>query len=139
LACDPISSPLIHVAVVDDDLSVGNGLRRLLTTIGFQAAVFKSGREFLRSLGGCRPDCLILDLNMPGMTGRELLQKVSEQIPNLPVIIVTAADNPEFRAEYDRLGATAYLLKPVQEKELVGAIGAALKIVDSKPDDLVRE
>jgi FixJ family two-component response regulator len=125
-----MSASPIRIAVVDDDRSVRTALRRLLTATGFDAAVFASGREFLGLLREWEPDCLIIDLNMPGMTGRELVGRVLERIPDLPVIFMTAVDRPESRAEYDALGAIAYLTKPVEEHDLLSAIGAALKIVD---------
>src|SRR5215831_16114729 len=106
----------IRVAVVDDDWSVRNAMRRLLTATDFDARVFASGREFLGAMRDWRPDCLIVDLKMPGMTGGELLGKVTERAPKLPVIFMTAFDKPELRAEYDSLGAAAYLLKPVEEQ-----------------------
>jgi FixJ family two-component response regulator len=128
----------IHVAVVDDDRSVRSAMHRLLTEAGLIAGVFASGREFLGTVREDPPDCLILDLNMPGMTGRELLGKVQERIPGLPVIFMTAVDDPESRAELHELGA-AYLAKPVEEHDLFGAIGAALKMVDSEFDEFIRE
>jgi FixJ family two-component response regulator len=133
-----MNGPPIRVAVVDDDRSVRNALRRLLTTTGFQAGTFESGSEFLESLFEEPPDCLILDLNMPGMTGRELMRRVLQQVPDLPVIFMTAVDNPEARAEFDILGATAYLPKPVEAHELIAAIGSALKIAHLDFDDIIQ-
>jgi len=129
----------IRIAVVDDDRSVRNALRRLLRAAGFETAVFASGREFLGILREWEPDCLIIDLNMPGMTGRELVHKVLERIPALPVIFMTAVDKPESRAEFGALGAIAYLVKPVEEQDLLGAIGAALKIADNELEEFVRQ
>jgi FixJ family two-component response regulator len=134
-----MSAFAIRIAVVDDDRSVRNALRRLLRAAGFDAEVFASGREFLALLREWEPDCLIIDLNMPGMTGRELVHKVLERIPALPVIFMTAVDKPDSRAEYDALGAIAYLLKPVEEQDLFSAIGAALKIADTEFEDFVRK
>ncbi len=133
-----MSIPPIRVAVVDDDRSVRKALRRLLNTAGFQAGVFESGQEFLDSVLDWPPDCVILDLNMPDMTGRELLAKVLERIPDLPVIFMTAVDNPESRTEFDILGAVAYLPKPVEAQDLIAAIGAALNMVDLDFDELIR-
>jgi FixJ family two-component response regulator len=121
----------IHVAIVDDDHSVCRGVLRLLTTVGFGAAAFTSAEEFLGSLNNGSPDCIIVDLNMPAMTGRELLQIVTEQMPDRPVIILTAVDSPELSVEYSGLGAAAYLLKPVGQ-ELVDAIDAALEFGDAR-------
>ena len=116
----------IRVAVVDDDRSVCKALHRLLTVAGFHLATFGSGGEFLATIRLAMPDCLILDLNMPAMTGREVLETISERIPNLPVIILTATESPEARAVCDGLGVAAYLTKPVREDELVGAIFSAI-------------
>ncbi len=127
----------VCVAVVDDDASVRNALRRLLTTANFHTKVFSSGREFLASMGEWQPHCLIVDLKMPDMNGHELLKEVSGRVANLPVIIMTAFDQPESRGDNASVGAIAYLLKPIQEQDLFAAIAAALKIMDSDLDDVV--
>ena len=133
-----MNGPRIRVAIVDDDRSVRKAMHRLLTTAGFEAGAFESGQEFLASVLDWPPDCLILDLNMPGMTGRELLGRVLERVPDLPVIFMTAVENPEARVEFDILGAAAFLPKPVEAQDLIAAIGAAVKIADLDFDDLIR-
>jgi FixJ family two-component response regulator len=122
----------IYIAVVDDDRSVRTALHRLLTAAGFRTDVFASGGEFLASMHGRKPDSLIIDVNMPGMTGLDLLRRVLERIPDLPVILISAADNvPDIG-----LGSAACLQKPIGEEELFAAIGAALKLECSALDRL---
>ena len=127
----------ICVAVVDDDTSVRNALGRLLTTANFHTRVFSSGGEFLAAMREWQPHCLLVDLRMPDMSGQELLKEVSKLAPNLPVIVMTAFDQPESPMQDAGLGAVAYLLKPIAEQDLFGAIGAALKILHSDIDDFV--
>jgi FixJ family two-component response regulator len=114
-----------RIAVVDDDLSVRNALQRLLTITGFHARSFSSGPEFLGTMYNWPSDCLIVDLKMPGMSGSELLRRVSERTPHLPVILITAADSPESRMECANSRAT-YLVKPFADIDLIEKIGSCL-------------
>jgi FixJ family two-component response regulator len=112
-----------RIAVVDDDLSVRNALQRLLTIAGFHARSFSSGPEFLGMMWPS--DCLVVDLKMPEMSGSELLRKVSERVPDLPVILITAADSPESRMECANSRAT-YLVKPFADIDLIEKIGSCV-------------
>jgi two-component system response regulator FixJ len=120
-----MATPLI--SVVDDDYSVRESLARLIRSVGYAVQVFGSAEEFLRAGPGRRPDCLILDIRMPGMNGLELQRLVSVSDPDLPVIFITAhALDEEARARALGAGAVDYLLKPLREDELLKAISAAL-------------
>ena len=120
-----MDTPLI--SVVDDDHSVRESLARLIRSVGFAVQVFGSAEEFLRAGPGRRPDCLILDIRMPGMNGLELQSLLSVSDPDLPVIFITAhALDGEVRARALAAGAVDYLLKPLREDEVLKAINAAL-------------
>jgi FixJ family two-component response regulator len=118
------SQPLI--AVVDDEESIRKSLRRLFTASQLDAVVYASGQEFLDSLSGRQPDCLVLDLQMPGLTGLEVQRALASARVRFPTIIITAHDEPETRARCLSAGATAYLCKPLHDEVLLDAIADAV-------------
>src|SRR6185503_15899224 len=81
------------VAVVDDEESVRRALTRLLRAANMDAEAFASGEAFLESLEKFRPDCVVLDLQMPGLTGRDVQRRLISMKINLPVILITAHDD----------------------------------------------
>lgn len=120
------------IAVVDDEESVRKSLRRLLVASELDATVYASGQEFLDSLGGRQPDCLVLDLQMPGLTGLEVQRALARARVRFPTIIITAHDEPETRARCLAAGAVAYLCKPLHDELLLDAITTAVgPFVDS--------
>ena len=120
------------IAVVDDEESVRKSLRRLLVASELDATVYASGQEFLDSLGGRQPDCLVLDLQMPGLTGLEVQRALARARVRFPTIIITAHDEPETRARCLAAGAVAYVCKPLHDELLLDAITTAVDpIVDS--------
>lgn len=116
----PRSRPL--VAVVDDEESIRKSLRRLLMAADLDAAVYASGQEFLDSLRVRPPDCLVLDLQMPGLTGLEVQRALAAARVRFPTIIITAHDEPETRARCLAAGIAAYLCKPLHDEMLLDAI-----------------
>jgi len=99
---------------------------RLMRSAGLEAAMFSSGAEFLESLGTRRPDCVVLDLHMPGMSGFEVQARLAEAGEALPVIIITAHDSPEACERALAAHAAAYLRKPLDDQMLLDAIAAAV-------------
>jgi len=114
------------IAVVDDEESIRKSLRRLLVASQLDAMVYASGQEFLDSLGGRQPDCLVLDLQMPGLTGLEVQRTLAGARVRFPTIIITAHDEPETRARCLSAGAVAYLCKPLHDEHLLDAIATAV-------------
>jgi FixJ family two-component response regulator len=115
------------ISVVDDDHSVRESLARLIRSVGFGVQLFGSAEEFLSACPGREPDCLILDIRMPGMNGLELQRELSVGDRDLPVIFITAHGLDEgVRARAMGAGAVDYLLKPLKEDEVLQAIDAAL-------------
>lgn len=110
------------VAVVDDEPAVRKGLSRLLRTAGFDTNTYESAQEFLDNLARERPDCLIVDLQMPGISGMELQGILRRAGAQLPVIIVTARDDPASHEKCLALGAAACLSKPLDCDTLVDVI-----------------
>jgi FixJ family two-component response regulator len=123
------TSPGFAVAIVDDDASVRKALMRVLQASSYTVETFESAIEFLGSLNQHMPDCLIADLQMPGMGGLELRISLTRAGFEIPTIIISAHDEPGSRERCSAAGAAAYLLKPIQKKELIAAIKAATKAI----------
>jgi FixJ family two-component response regulator len=117
-----MTKPKLRVAVIDDDESVRKALCRLLRAANLDADTYASGREFLDSLVARRPDCLILDLHMPGMNGLDIQQRLARNGAQVPVVIITGHDEPQTRAQCLSAGAVACLRKPLDDKTLLEAI-----------------
>jgi FixJ family two-component response regulator len=117
------SSPWI--AVVDDDPSVLKALTRLLRTRAFAAKTYGSAQEFLAALPAGTPECLIVDLQMPEMSGLELHQYLSRNGIEIPTIIITAHDDSDARQRCEAAGTAGYLLKPLQDTAFFAAIAKA--------------
>jgi len=116
------------IAVVDDDPSVLKALTRLLRIRSFGAKTYGSALEFLASLTAGTPDCLIVDLQMPGMSGLELHQYLTGRGFEIPTIIITAHDEGGVRQRCEAAGTAAYLLKPIEDTVLLAAIAKARQI-----------
>ena len=111
------------VAVLDDDESVRKALVRVLEAAGHTARGFSSGQDFLKSWSFDPPDCLVLDLQMPGLSGVEVQQALNQAGAKFPVIIITAHDAADVgREEAMSHGAVAYLRKPVDARVLVNSV-----------------
>jgi FixJ family two-component response regulator len=114
------------LAVVDDDADVRVALQRLVCSAGFEVETYATGAEFLHSVDDHEPDCVVLDLHMPEMSGFEVQGALAQAHAGVPVVIITGHDTPEAHARALRLGAKAYLCKPVDDNALLSAIGAAI-------------
>lgn len=100
-------------------------LRRLFRSADMDVETFASGREFLDSLPLHRPDCLVLDLHMPGLTGRDVQQHLADARPRLPIVVITGKDEPGVRESVLAAGAADYLLKPLDDCTLLAAVSSA--------------
>jgi len=118
----------LHIAVIDDDVSVRESLPDLLRQLGHAATAFGSAQEFL--LSGPLTDfhCLILDIAMPGMSGPELRRELLRQGRNYPVIFITAYPDASARSMLHQEGAVEVLIKPFSEEALLSALEATLPV-----------
>jgi FixJ family two-component response regulator len=116
------------LAVVDDEESVRRALARMLHASHFDVEVFASGQEFLDSLRTRVPDCVILDYQMPGLTGRDVQRQLAVAQVRLPIIVITAHDQPALREQCLADGAVGYLAKPLQRERLVGLVDDAIRL-----------
>lgn len=116
------------VAVVDDDIAVRESLQSLIRSTGLEAKVFASAEEFLDGSLPPKPNCLVLDVRLPGMSGIELHQQLVARNYKVPVVFITAhASDDRARSEAASDWTVAYLTKPFDEDELLDAVNAALK------------
>ena len=116
-----------RVALVDDDASVRKALGRLLAASSFDITTFASARDFLKSLKSEAPECLIVDLHMPELTGLDLQRRLRHAGITIPTIVITAYNEPILRERCEYEGAVAFLIKPLDGRMLVGAINTAVQ------------
>jgi FixJ family two-component response regulator len=112
----------IYVAIIDDDASACSALSRLLRTVGFQPITFPSAEAFLSD--PMRPlfTCLLVDIQLAGMSGLELHRLLNAQGSRTPVIFVTAHDEPALRSEAIQNGCAAFLRKSDPGSMIIDAL-----------------
>ena len=115
------------VAVVDDEDAIRKALRRLLRSAGLDVSTYASGPEFLLSLTARKPDCVVLDIRMPGMTGFDVQARLKADNIALPIVFITALDDPGDAPRAMQAGASAFLRKPFGDEDLLAAIGDAVR------------
>ena len=128
-----MDTPERRIAIVDDDPSLCRALTRLLRLNGFAVDTFTTGEEFLESLAEKIPSCLILDLQMPGLTGFDVLGRLSASSWSIPVVTITGFDSPAARERALGGGAAIYLRKPVGEEVLLEAIERSIGPRPARP------
>jgi FixJ family two-component response regulator len=114
------------VAIVDDDNAVGNAIAVLMRSIGLIAKAFSSGEEFLRSAELSRTGCLVVDFDMPKMSGLDLHNNLSRLGKEIPTVLITAYPSDDIRDRALQAGVICYLPKPFDESDLLNCIQAAL-------------
>lgn len=126
-AADPDRVPVaqehcLRVAILDDDPSVRTAINRLVGASGMAGGSFSNCMELFNALPIFGPDCIILDLCMPGLDGLEVLGYLRKTGVVAPVIMITAQDDPSLRDTCLNAGANAFLRKPLQATELLATI-----------------
>jgi FixJ family two-component response regulator len=119
----PTRRPCV-VAIVEDDAGVRSATESLLRSAGYATRSFASAEEFLRSRRGRRPDCLILDVELPHMNGLELQASLVQKRIQIPAVFITANEDSrrQFETQALQSGAVALLRKPFDDKELLQAV-----------------
>ena len=115
------------VFVVDDDLSVCDALRRLITSVGLDVEVFPTAQAFLEAR--CRPrgpSCLVLDVRLPGLSGLDLQETLASTDAALPIIFLTGHGDIPMSVKAMKAGAAEFLTKPSRPQDLLDAIRSAL-------------
>ena len=113
------------ILVVDDEEDFLSGLQDRLEVRDIKAEIATTGEQALQKLQEDAPEVMILDLKMPGMDGLEVLRKVKKIYPSTQVIILTGHSTEEARKKAEKLGAYAYLEKPVETDALVETMNKA--------------
>ena len=116
------------VSVVDDDESVRESLPDLLREFGYAVQAFSSAEEFLTSNCVCQTRCLVLDIAMPGMSGRDLQHELKQRRQIVPIVFITAHGDEALRPRVLEQGAVECLFKPFSDTALLEAIQAALQV-----------
>lgn len=114
------------VFIVDDDTSARVGLGRLIRVAGYDVKLFADASAFLKEVSKASNACVVLDLRMPGSSGLDLQTELTSMAISLPVIIVTADEDPDTRWQAKQAGAVAFFRKPVDGPALLDAIAWAI-------------
>ncbi|MEG0912774.1 MAG: response regulator transcription factor [Oscillospiraceae bacterium] len=113
-----------HILIIDDDIHIGNMLEEVLISSDYEVSRAYSGTEALLVLSASKPDLVLLDLMLPGLSGEEVLPKIK----GIPVIVVSAKVDIDNKVELLLGGAADYITKPFEIKELLARIKVALRI-----------
>jgi FixJ family two-component response regulator len=117
----------IVIAVVDDEQSVRQGLQRLMRSIGWKVKTFASAQEFLAHSRNEAPSCVVLDLQLPGLSGLDLQKQMAEVGLATPIVFLTGHGDIPASVQAMKAGAIEFLTKPVDEDNLVRAIQEAIE------------
>jgi FixJ family two-component response regulator len=115
------------IAIVDDDPSVREGLSSLIRSAGLQVETFESAQEFLARPGAEAPSCLVLDLQLPGLSGLDLQKRMAEVGMQIPIVFLTGHGNIPASVQAMKAGAVEFLTKPFAEQDLLRAIQEAVE------------
>jgi FixJ family two-component response regulator len=115
------------VFVVDDDASLRDSLRRLITSVGYKVEVFHSARAFLDAHRPDAPGCLVLDVRLPGLSGLDLQRELAETDAELPIIFLTGHGDIPMSVRAMKAGAIEFLTKPFRQQELLDAIRSGIE------------
>jgi FixJ family two-component response regulator len=120
------------IAVVDDEEPIRTMLRRVLQLADYDVATFASGEAFLASLAERLPTCAIIDVHLPRLSGLQVHARLAEMRIDLPVVFITASDDPHIGEQVRREHSAVLLRKPFSSAELFYAIAGALRDRDGR-------
>jgi len=116
---------VIHI--VDDDASFQKSLAQLLRTLGYEVVCYSSAEQLLETPPDARLGCILLDVRMPGLSGPDLQDRLTQLGSSLPIIFLSGYGTVQTSVRVIKAGAEDFLLKPIAKKELLNAIGRALE------------
>lgn len=122
--------PAPCIGLVDDDAATLRALRRLLLAEGYAVETWSSAEDLLRSPPSAPPDCLVLDVQMPGLSGLDLQERLATLGLRIPVVFLTGQGDIPMTVRAMKGGAVNFLTKPVQDDDLFAAVRAALEIAE---------
>src|SRR5205807_3044194 len=115
------------ILVVEDDQTVQRALKRLFVSNGYTVEVAPTGLAGLESFRSARPSAVVLDLRLPGMSGRDVCRELRQMAPALPIIMLSAVSEVADKVLLLELGADDYVTKPFSPSELLARVRAALR------------
>ncbi|MES2935190.1 MAG: response regulator, partial [Pseudomonadota bacterium] len=121
--------PLIYI--IDDDASLRTALSRLLMASGYRVLLCETAAQFLALPRALEPSCILLDIDMPGLSGVQLQMRLVEEQCALPIIFLTGRGNIAMSVRAIKAGAEDFLSKPVEKSDLLQAIARALQAYDA--------
>jgi FixJ family two-component response regulator len=121
------------ISIVEDDQPFRESMRNLITSLGYTVEAFASAATFLASPLRAETDCLVADVQMPGMTGVELQRRLVDEGHPIPTILVTAYPDERVRSRALKNGVVCYLSKPVDDDHLERCLRSALQ--SGKPSE----
>lgn len=116
----------MRIHIIDDDEPLRTALSRLLGACGYQVTVYESGDAFVRTAAGNEAGCILLDVDMPGLTGLQLQQHLRERNCILPIVFLTGNGDIAMSVRAIKAGAEDFLPKPIGKEQLLDAIGRAM-------------
>ena len=120
------------IAIVDDDRLIRKSLGRLLKSAGFTARSFDSAEDYLDVGDHDGICCIILDIGLPGMSGFELHRRLAAEPNRLPVVFISARDEPEVEDKATQAGAIAFLRKPFEDDALLNAVQTGMELLKNR-------
>lgn len=128
-----------HVYIVDDDEAVRQSIAFFLSTAGFTARAFSTGRDFLDKVAILAPGCVLLDIRMPDLDGLQVIEMLGEHVANFPVIVMTGHGDVQTAVAAMKLGVSDFLEKPFEEGTLIeildrasSKLGVLLRLIDER-------
>ena len=122
-----MAEPKAIVFVVDDDVSVREGLGSLIRSAGLSVETFASAREFLARSREDLPSCLVLDVRLPGLSGLDLQKRMAEVNIEIPIVFITGHGDVPTSVRAMKAGAVEFLTKPFRDRDLLDAIQQAIR------------
>src|SRR5256712_10197893 len=126
-----------RILVVEDDRPVQKALKRLFESDGFAVEIKADGKSALEAFRAASPSAIVLDLRLPAMSGRDVCREIKQQVPGLPIIILSAASDVTDKVLLLELGADDYVTKPFSPRELLARVRAALRHTARTPDPIL--
>lgn len=123
-----MSENQIQIAVVDDDESFARAVARLLRAAGFGAVTYNSAEAFLQAFANSPAQCLLLDVQMRGMSGLDLGRRLADLGAHIPIVFVTAREDEGSSRQAREISGSALLRKPVSRQTLIGAVQDAIRL-----------
>ena len=120
------------IAIVDDDRLIRRSLERLLKSAGLPAKSFDSAEDYLDVADHNGICCIILDIGLPGISGFELHRRLAAEPNRLPVVFISARDEPEVENQATQAGAIAFLRKPFEDDALLNAVQTGMELLKSR-------